>query len=276
MDLSNAGKGVSGMDLDRISTCNYPIRDKDLDYALGLFTGIGFRKVDLWGGLPNFSLDPAECDVVALRQKAEAYGIRIANLGTYPGRCFLSDDEDEVAQEMAEMRRAIDIAVEVGARSIRVSPGKGEDPSIVPALVPLFQESAEYAEERGVYLGIENHKGSIAGDPELCAELVQEVDSRHFGVLFEPANLMHAGVDHKEAYERFRGMVTHVHIKDSHWCDDEYSRTMLGEGDVDLRWVVDELTVDGYAGDFALEYEIEKTVPIEEGLPKWLETFRAL
>ena len=264
------------MDIDRISTCNYPIRTRDLDYAFGLFTDIGFRKVDLWGGLPNFSLDPAECDVAALRQKAQAFGIRIANLGTYPGRGFVSEEELELEEEMADMRRAIDIAVEVGARSIRVSPGKGEDPSIIPALVPLFEESAEYAEAQGVFLGIENHKGSIAGDPAACAELVQEVGSRHFGVLYEPANLMYAGVDYKEAYERFRGMVTHVHIKDSHWRDEKYARTMLGEGDVDMRWVVDALAADGYAGDFALEYEIEKTVPIEEGLPKWLEAFRAL
>lgn len=264
------------MDLDRVSTCNYPIRDKDLDYAFGLFAGMGFRKVDLWGGMPNFSLDPAECDVAVLRQKAEAYGIRIANLGTYPGRHFLSENEDEVEEEVTAMRRAIDIAVEVGARSIRVSPGTGEDPSIVPELIPFFEESAEYAEARGVYLGIENHKGSIAGDPGPCAELVQGVGSRHFGVLYEPANLMHGGVDYKEAYECFRGMVTHVHIKDSHWRDDEYSRTMLGEGDVDVKWIVDELAADGYEGDFALEYEIERTVPIEEGLPKWLATFRAL
>jgi sugar phosphate isomerase/epimerase len=49
---------------------------------------------------------------------------------------------------------------------------------------------------------------------------------------------------------------------------------MLGEGEVDLAWLVRTLEADGYRGDYALEYEIEKVVPIDQGLPKWLECFR--
>lgn len=264
------------MDTERISGCTYPVREEDLDYTFDLFRSAGFTKLDLWGGLPNFSTDPEECDPVALRDKAAAHGLRIANLGTYPGRKFIAEDPAEVEAELAEMERTIDIAVLLGSRSIRVSPGHGEDPAIVDQLVPLFQQSAAYATEKGVYLGMENHKGSIAGIPDVCADLARRVGSAHFGVLYEPANLMAAGVDYLQAYEEFRGLVTHVHVKDSRWRDGKYARTMLGEGDVDLPWLIEELTKDGYEGDFALEFEIEKIVPIEEGLPKWFEHFASL
>jgi len=259
------------MEISRISACTYPVRDWPLDRTLGFFADVGFRKIDLWGGLPNYSVDPEECDHLALRDKAAAFGLTIANLGTYPGREFLADDPAVRENEAAIMRRTIDVARFLGARSIRVSPGRGEDPAIVDALVPPFRQAAAYAEKQGVCLGMENHKGSIAGLPEVCMDLVRQVNSPFFGVLYEPANLMHCGVDYREAYEVFRGAVVHVHVKDSRMRDGEYERTMLGAGDVDVAWLVDCLTADGYQGDFALEYEITEQVPIRDGLPIWFE-----
>lgn len=261
------------MDLQRISTCNYPVRDRDLDYTFKLIADAGYKKIDLWGGLPNYSNDPDEYDVAALKAKAEKYGLRIANLGTYPGGKIFDIGPDA---EFEEMERAIDNAAFLGSRSIRVSPGTGEDPAIIPELVPFFQKSAAYAADRGVYLGMENHKGSIAGNPDACAELSSAVGSPHFGVLYEPANLMHCGVDYKDAYAAFGDYITHIHVKDSQVIDGKYERTMLGEGDIDYAWVVATLEAGGYTGDYALEFEIQDKVDIAIGLPKWLEYFLAL
>lgn len=261
------------MHLNRISACNYPVRDRDLDSTFALIRQSGVTKIDLWGGLPNYSNDPEECDVAALKQKAKEHGLQIANLGTYPGGKLLDVGPEA---ELVEMQRAIDNAAFLGARSIRVSPGKGEDPAIIGELTPFFQHSAAYAEANGVFLGMENHGGSIAGNPDACLRLCSAVGSAHFGVLFEPANLMHCGVGYREAYQVFGAHVTHIHVKDSHVVDGKYERTMLGEGDIDYAWVVDAMERDGYAGDYALEFEIQDRVPIEEGLPKWLEYFRQL
>ncbi|NLF16850.1 MAG: sugar phosphate isomerase/epimerase [Lentisphaerae bacterium] len=261
------------MDLERISCCTYPVRDHDLDHTFRLLAGIGFQKADLWGGPPNYSNDPAECNIASLASKATAYSLRIANLGTYAGRRLLEDGEDA---EWLEMSRAIDNAKALGARSIRVCPGRGEDPAIVPSLVPFFRRAAAYAASQGVYLGMENHMGSIAGNPAAVMRLVRAVDSPHFGILFEPANLMQCGVDCRAAYAAFRGWIVHVHVKDAHIRDGAYERTMLGEGVIDYAWVVGALEADGYAGDYALEYEIEKQTPIAEGLPLWLSRFRDL
>ncbi|MCK5806073.1 MAG: hypothetical protein KAI66_24790, partial [Lentisphaeria bacterium] len=97
-----------------------------------------------------------------------------------------------------------------------------------------------------------------------------------FGILYEPGNLMAGGVDYKEAFAVFKGWITHVHAKDSHVIDGVYSRTMLGDGSIDYDWIVSALEGSGYDGDYALEYEIETIVPIEEGLPKWLALFLAI
>ncbi len=264
------------MERSRISACTYPVRDWPLDAAFRLFADAGFRKIDLWGGPPNYSIDPDECDPRALRDQAAEFGLTVANLSTYPGRDFLAEDSGARRHEKETMRRTIDLARFLGARSIRVSPGRGEDPAIVERLVPLFREAADYAEEKEVYLGMENHKGSIAGRPEVCMDLVHQVGSPFFGVLYEPANLMQCGVDYRLAYETFRGAIVHVHIKDSRVRDGQYERTMLGRGDVDIPWIVSRLTADGYRGDFALEYEIRDKVPIDQGLPQWFRYFTAM
>ena len=261
------------MDLERVSACTYAVREEPLDYTFRLIADSGYRKVDLWGGPPNYSNDPAECDIPALQGKAESYGLRIANLGTYAGRRF---HELGHAAEMEEMRRAVDNAASLGSRSIRVCPGEGEDPAIIPDLIPFFEASAEYAAERGVYLGMENHAGSIAARPTDIMRLIKAVDSPNFGILYEPANLMACRVDYKEAHAAFAGHITHVHVKDSRWREGAYERTDIGEGDVDVTWVVRTLEADGYTGDYALEFEIERTVPVETGFPAWLEYFRSI
>ena len=48
-------------------------------------------------------------------------GVQIANLGTYSGRGFESEDSAEQEAALAELCAALDLAQAVGARTIRVS-----------------------------------------------------------------------------------------------------------------------------------------------------------
>jgi len=264
------------MDVSRASACTYDLRKKDMEYALNVIAGAGFKKVDLWGGMPHFSIDESEYDVDKLIEVAKNYGLQIANIGTYCGGKFSSDSSEEVQKALQEMKKTIDIANKLGTRSIRISPGSGER-EVIDKIVPHFQESAKYAESKGVYMGFENHGGGISGDPEACAELSEKVGSKHFGVLYEPCNLMHSGTDYKEAFAKFHPYITHLHIKDgAPQPDGKFKGTMLGDGVIDVEWVVENLDKAGYTGDFALEYEVSHIEPIETGLIKWFEYYKNL
>jgi sugar phosphate isomerase/epimerase len=272
------------MELARISTCTYPLRARPAAEALAAMGKAGFKKVDLWGNVPHFSADPAKCDHAALEAAAKTAGVRIANLGTYCGGDFASDSEETLAKALAEMKATIDLAVRFGARSIRVRPGTGEDPAIIPRIAPLFAESAAYAAQRGIHLGMENHGGSLAGNVEAAVRLCEAVGSKHFGVLYEPCNLAHARVDYKAALDAFKPWIVHIHVKDGRWACPEQSRgagdkfqaTHLGEGEIDYPWIVGQLEALGYRGAYALEYEICEVEPLETALPRWLEYFRSL
>ncbi len=264
------------MDLDRISSCTYPVRELDPGAAFDVMAAAGVHKVDLWGNMPHFSLVSVACSLDDLLSKAQAAGVCVANLGSYPGRAFASDNPLVRAAEVKALEATLCAAKALGARSIRIIPGSGEDPAQIERIAPCFAEGARTAELLGIYMGMENHAGSIAGSPEHARALCQAVGSPYFGVLYEPANLMHGGVDYQQAFDIFHDHIVHIHVKDGKVGPDGFARTHLGEGDIDYRWVIDSLESIGYKGDYALEYEICDLEAIETGLPRWVEYFEVL
>ncbi|MBI2302518.1 MAG: sugar phosphate isomerase/epimerase [Armatimonadetes bacterium] len=259
------------MDLARFTACTYPVRELPFADAFRILAATGLTRLDVWGRAPHFSADPDECDPDAFEAAARDAGVTIANLGTYCGHDFDSPEPAVVDAELARTERTIALAKRFGCRSIRVLPGHGEDPALVGKVAPHYRTAAGWAAAAGVFMGMENHAGSIAGNPELALRLCEAVGSPHFGVLFEPCNLLYGGRDYRQALAVFGAHVTHVHIKDLKVVPGGHERCHLGEGDVDLRWCLAALDRLGYAGDLALEYEICALEPIETGLVKWRE-----
>lgn len=262
------------MDISRVSACTYPLIGHPAEEAMNIIAAAGFKKVDLLGRPPHLSLDPKACDPAELKAAAEAQGVQIANLGTYVGKGFASQDPAVQENELQQVHRAIDLAVFFGARSVRVSAGD-DDPGCIDWIVPWFQRSAEYAAEKKVYLGFENHGGGISGQPERCRELAEKVGSPFFGVLYEPCNLMAADTDYRSALRIMRDHIVHTHFKDGAVADGKFELRMMGQGHVDFAWILEQLDELGYEGDVALEYELD-TEPPETGLKKWYEAFKAL
>jgi sugar phosphate isomerase/epimerase len=263
------------MDIDRISCCTYPLRDRDPGYTLRVIAEAGYKKVDLLGRMPHFDLTDPAYDFGRVISLAERLGLRIANLGSYCGDDFASEDPEAREQALAETKAVIDAAAHCGARSIRIRAGRPEDPALIDRMVPYYQRAAEHAEARGVYMGIENHGGPISGNPALCAELFRRVGSPYAGVLYEPCNLAVAGEDYQRAFEVMKDYVTHVHIKDTYEIDGRMRFVWLGTGVIDFRWVVANLEGIGYGGDLAIEYEVDVEPP-ETGVAKWLDWFQKI
>jgi sugar phosphate isomerase/epimerase len=72
-----------------------------------------------------------------------------------------------------------------------------------------------------------------------------------------------------------RDHIVHVHFKDGRDTGGGYELTMMGQGDIDFPWIVEQLDMLGYQGTLALEYEV-KTVPPETGLAQWYQAFAAM
>jgi L-ribulose-5-phosphate 3-epimerase len=262
------------MDTTRISACSYPLRDQDLDYALGVIADAGFSKVDLLGRLPHFSATDPRYRLDELERLLVGHGLRLANIGSYCGQGFSAAAAADRQAAMVDLRRTLEAAQRLGARTIRVMPGDGKRTSM-DALVPQFQEAAEHAQKLGVHMGFENHGGQISGVPEACNELCARVASPCFGVLYEPANLMAAGVEYRAAFAALSGHVVHIHVKDGAFdAAGVWQGTMLGEGVIDLRWLWTQMESIGYRGDYALEFEVDRIEPVETGYRKWYQAWQ--
>jgi len=260
------------VDIDRISCCTIAMRDKEPEYVFRVISEAGYKKVDLLGRMPHFDLSSPAYDFEKVVALADRFGLRIANIGSYCGGGFVSDNEELRGKALAETKAVIDAAAFCGARSIRTRPGRPEEPTLIDRMVPYYQRAAEYAASKGVYMGVENHGGAISGNPELCAELFRKVGSKYAGILYEPCNLMTAGVDYRRAFDVMKDCITHVHIKDGYEVNGKMRMAWLGTGLIDFRWVVSSLESIDYDGDFALEYEIDVEPP-ETGVAKWLDWF---
>lgn len=265
------------MDLSRLSTCTFPFREQPISEALPIIADAGYKRIDLLGRMPHFSLDSSEFDLSAFHNLLATYDLEVANLGTYVGVGFASESDDEQAAALTEVKKTIDIAASFNARSIRVFRPKSEidDPAMIDRIVPWLQRAAEYGAEREVYMGFENHGGPLCGDPEHCHTLSEAVGSSYFGVLYDPCNLMGAGVDYRSALNLMKNNITHVHFKDGTTDEQGFRRTMLGEGSIDFGWIMEQLDEVGYNGTIATEYELPTPAPAE-GLRMWWEAYKNL
>jgi sugar phosphate isomerase/epimerase len=261
------------MDLSRFSCCSIALARMTVEEAFPIIAAAGFKKVDLLNRAPQLSLDPAESDPEAILRVAEDNGLQIANLGTYVGTGFESDDRSVQEKALKDLKRAVDLAVFFGSRSIRAKAGN-DDAQFIDRIVPWFQRGAEYAEKHNIPMGIENHGGTISGNPEMCVKLFEKVGSPYFGVLYEPANLMHA-TDYRYSLGVMHNHVNHVHFKPSKGIGPTHELTTMAESELDLHWVMTSLDRIGYKGDIAIEYEY-RGEPAETGLAKWVETIKAM
>jgi sugar phosphate isomerase/epimerase len=285
--------------MSRVSTCSISLNHLPAEKAFEIIAAAGYKKVDVHEKV-HFSLFSDECDPAALKGAAETHGLQIANLATYAGggldgrkvaysfhgwevahperftSCgFSSDDLAELKAEFEQLQRTIDLAAFFGARSVRVVPGN-DQPSTLDKIVPWFKRAAEYAAEKNIYMGVENHSAGIAGTPELIAELADKVGSPFFGILYEPGNLMYdTGTDYRAALEIMKDHIVHCHFKDCKPVGDGYEMQQMGEGDIDFPWIVEQLDSVGSDGDIALEYELHAPGP-EVGLKMFYDDFAAM
>jgi sugar phosphate isomerase/epimerase len=265
------------MDTKRLTVSTYPLIQKPLDETLGVIAAAGFRQVDILGKLPHLSLDPKECDIAAVKATAQRHGLRVANLGTYAGNDFASADPAAQEADFAAVKRSVDVAVQLGARTIRVfrwnSPA--DDPSMMDRTVPWLQRAAKYASEKGIVIGMENHGGKLSGVPALCVELARRVGSKAFGIIYDPCNLIRGGADPKEALGVMKDHIVHVHFKDGTKDPNSHRTTPMGAGLIDFKWTLRQLDVIGYRGEIMYEYELD-TPPAAEGLKIGMKFLEAL
>lgn len=130
-----------------------------------------------------------------------------------------------------------------------------ETPNAWDDLLRTLEKLLHIADRYGLCLGIETEASNVVNTPERARRLLDTVRSDRLKIIFDPANLFHAGMAHPENAE---AVVTHAfsllsrdivlaHAKDIH-AGDGISFTSAGRGIVPFERVFSLLDSIGYQG----------------------------
>ena len=201
-----------------------------------------------------------------LRRHAFLLGLGIS--GTAIRNTFTYPPGPQLDKEIAHVKRWIDLAVDLGAPTIRIFAGdlqKGTtEDQARQWCIQAIQQCCDYAAPRGVILALENHGGIVSTVDQLLA-IVTAIKSDWFGVNWDSGNFRSA-----DPYADLAKAAPYAVVA-------QIKSDVSPNGVVqpaDLARVIGILRTSGYRGFVALEYEGEDDPLV--AVPRYLAELRPL
>ena len=254
IDFCNASYGFREYELRDVFTACKEIGITDVEIDAGWLLEDSRNKIEL---------DASPEDIEALLQLAGEHEMRVAALGAGAGVAL---HRDGVHDNSDEIIRAIDLAHALGSPVIRVFtehdfshskhyvlPTDRVTDALYDALGTAFNTIGQYAQEKNVLIGIENHGGSSATGASL-RKLLDMVPFRSVGVTFDPANFAIAGEDPYQALRLLENRIVYTHWKDIRHTDKGLGYCAFGNGEIDWPPIISKL-LEKYDGLWAIEFE---------------------
>jgi sugar phosphate isomerase/epimerase len=201
-----------------------------------------------------------------LRRQAFLLGLGIS--GTAIRNTFTHRPGPVLDKEIAHVKHWIDLAVHLGAPTIRIFAGDVQQGTTETQArqwcIPAIQECCDYAGPRGIILALENHGGIVSTVDQLLS-IVSEIKSDWFGVNWDSGNFRSADPYGDLAKAAPYAVVAQIKT--------EISPSGVTR-EADLPRIVGILRDAGYRGFVALEYEAHEDPFV--AVPRYLEQLQRL
>ncbi|MFH1742960.1 MAG: TIM barrel protein [bacterium] len=225
----------------------------DFEKQLGHLVDMKVNFIELRALWDKGVLALDEVDRERARSALRQYGVKLSAIGSPIGKVPITDPAE---QEIERFRTAIEMAHYFGTPNIRVFSfyiPEGESPEKYRApVLDRLRRMVDMAREANVVLMLENEADLYGERAELCADLLDTIDSPHLKMAFDPANFVCAGQRPcDECLPLVQRHIRHVHIKDAKLGSKEI--TLPGEGDGQVPQLVRALKEDGYEGFITME-----------------------
>lgn len=227
--------------------------DPDLDVQLATLAEESLSHLELrsaWGvNVADLEADHIE----AIASRLSLAGVAVSSIGSPIGKVPVTAPLD---QEVARLRRVIDVAHRLGTSTIRIFsffiPRDAEPEAFRERVLEGMAAFAQVATEEGVILAHENEKEIYGDRPERCEEILRTINSPALRATFDAANFVQCGVHpFRDAYPLLRPYLHYVQIKDALWSTGEV--VPAGNGDGEVRETLAALRDSGFIGVFSLE-----------------------
>jgi sugar phosphate isomerase/epimerase len=222
--------------------------------------------------------DLSQAQADDIRALSEKHRVGVSALGYYPN--LLSGDAEEAAVALKHLKRVIAAAPLLGLKNVNTFIGADHRLPLEQNFARFKQvwpDLVRYAEDYGVYVGIENcpmlftldewpSGKNLAYSPRIWRRMFEEVPSDRFGLNYDPSHLVWQMMDYLAPLFEFRCRLFHAHAKDMKLNRDKLNDEGLlalgwstpkipGLGEIDWNAFVSALTDIGYSGAICVEVE---------------------
>ena len=190
------------------------------------------------------------------------FGSSIAHSGKDPR------DEAQVEYSTNALKRAIVRMKRLGTKMIRGmafgAPDDMTDDGLDKLIVKRLTPMVRLCEDAGVMYVCENCGGYSGKSYETIVRLVETIDSPLMKIVYDMGNTVESynqtgkkpykRQNAWECYQAVKGHIEYVHIKDTRIDENgNRVRTFPGEGDADVKIIVEDLLKNGYDNGFSIE-----------------------
>lgn len=266
--------------------------DQTLEEVLSIAAAIGYDCVEVmcwpkgvadrrYAGVTHIDVNDINDDGLNhITQVTKETGIAISALGYYPNP--LDPDPEASDRYVGHICTVIEVAARLGLKHMNSFVGRDHTKSIAdnwPRFLEIWKPILKLAEEKGIYVGIENCPmlftddewpggKNLATSPATWTRMFDEIGSDHFGLNYDPSHMIWQHMDYLAPMRHFADRLFHIHAKDvridrhnlnqvgimappNQW----HTPKLPGLGDVNWGQFFSTLTSAGYHGDVCVEVE---------------------
>ena len=224
--MSNLELGLAGWGFREMSIREY------FDTASRL--GFGLIELNCRPDVPNHAwVDFDKQDVAEVQDCAADEGLKIVALAA--NNDFTLTDPGLLNGQVAQIRRTIELAHELGASYVRAVVGPDSQPpaAVLETALRKLQEAGQFADSFDIRLAIENGNGPL-GLARQCSEIMEQLRADPIGLLYNPANFARDGDDPVKAFELLSKYASYAHLCD--WDGQDYCP--IGKGNIDWKTLI--------------------------------------
>lgn len=230
--------------------------------AVSLAAAAGYRGLEFCIDADGeVALTTSEHQLAEIRQRAEDSGLELPSLASWLvwENNLVSDDAPVRSRAKDIIRKQIDVAHALGAKTVLVVPGYVGVDFVSPSEVVSYDlaydralqalsELAPYAEQAGVRIGVENVWNKFLLSPLEMRSFIDEINHPSVGVYFDIGNALLTGYP-QHWIQILASRIFAVHVKDYRRSPGGFDSFVdLLAGDVDFPAVNDALVEIGYRG----------------------------
>ncbi|AMA52855.1 sugar phosphate isomerase/epimerase family protein [Bacillus inaquosorum] len=237
--------------------------EMNLEDVIAFAANEGFDAIELL--MVNFSRSSDE-----IRRMLETHQMKISCIDAFVD--LAAQQEENFLENISLSQRIIDQAVELSAPMVMLVPGfpdliasEKDKQQALPRIISALQKITPYAQSKGIVLTIENYSAlqmpfcSIA---EVLTILEQVPGLR---LTLDYGNMLVAGEDPLEAYEKLKKYIVNAHLKDWKVTSDQtgtrcadgrhFEPSLHGQGVINFKSLFAKMVSNNYKGYLSFEYE---------------------